>query len=86
MIKKNLSLLIGVFCIMYCSPSSTNNWLDSRVETQGPVQNNSKSYMLFDTNGQGNMTKIYDSGTNQVKFIIPINDTRIQIIPGYTSQ
>lgn len=83
MMQKIMCNFLTVFCFMYCSTSSTNNWLDSRVETQGPAQNNSNSYMLFDTNGQGNMTKIYDSNTNQVKFIIPINDTRIQIIPGY---
>lgn len=83
MIKKFTNSVVAIFCFMYCSTSPTNNWLDSRVETQGPTQNNSKSYMLFDTNGQGNMTKIYDYNTNQVKYIIPINDTRIQIIPGY---
>lgn len=80
---KYINILLASFCFMYCSTNPTNNWLDSRVETQRSTQNNSNSYILFDTNGQGNMTKIYDSGTNQVKFIIPINDTRIQIIPGY---
>ena len=81
MIKKNLIIFSIVFYCMYYSTSPNNNWLDKRVETQGPVQNNSKSYMLFDTNGQGSMTKIYDSSTNQIKYIIPINDTRIKIIP-----
>ena len=83
MMKKNLTILCAIFYCMYCSTSSQSNWLDKRVETQGPTQNNSKSYMLFDTNGSGNMTKIYDSSTNQIKFIVPINYSRIQIIPGY---
>ena len=36
--------------------------------------------MLFDNSGQGNMTKIYDSSANEIKFIVPINDSMIKII------
>lgn len=78
---KLLSILFIAVCTFNCTSNSQTNWLDSQVLTQGPAQNNSKSYILFDTSGQGNMTKIYNSGTNQIKFIVPINDTMIQIIP-----
>ena len=83
MMQKIMNSLLIIFCFMYCSPSSTGNWLDNQVETQGPTQNNSKSYILFDTSGQGSMTKIYDQSTNQIRFIRQINNSRIQITPGY---
>ena len=81
--QKIISNIILVLCFMYSTTSSTSNWLDNQVETPRPAQNNSKSYLLFDNSGQGSMTKIYDQSSNQVKFIRQINDSRIQIIPGY---
>ena len=79
--KDKILSVILLTCSLYCYPSTQPNQLVTDDKIQEPSQNNSKSYMLFDTSGQGNMTKIYDSSTNETKFIIPINDTMIKIIP-----
>ena len=78
--QKILSTLILLTCSLYCYPSTQPDQLVSQDTNYSTEQNNSKTYLLFDNSGQGNMTKIYDSSTNKMKFIIPINSSTIQII------
>ena len=81
MIKnKILSSLILLICSLYCYPSTQPNQLVNRDINYSTEQNKTNTYMLFDNSGQGNMTKIYDSSTNEIKFIVPINDSMIKII------
>lgn len=80
-IKDKILSVILLTCSLYCYPSTQPNQLVTDNKTQRLDYNNSKTYLLFDNSGKGNMTKIYDSNTNEIKFIIPINDTMIQIIP-----
>lgn len=79
--QKIMSTLILLTCSLYCYPSTQPNQLVTDNKIQGSDYNNSKTYLLFDNSGKGNMTKIYDSSTNEMKFIIPINETMIRIIP-----
>lgn len=65
----------------YTGPSPTRNELVTQVQTQGPSQNNAKSYTLFDTNMQGTLQPIYDNSSGQLKFIEKINDSMIRILP-----
>ena len=78
--QKILSTLILLTCSLYCYPSTQPDQLVSQDTNYSTEQNNSKTYLLFDNSGQGNMTKIYDSSTNKMKFIIPIYSSTIQII------
>lgn len=84
MIKK-IFIQFLLVCSFYTCQESNTNQLDKQIYLQGPSQNNSNSYILFDSSGQGNLTKIYNSNTNQIQYIIPINDSMIKIIPGQNS-
>ena len=79
-IQKVVSALILLFCSLYCYPSTQPNQLVNRDINYSTEQNKTNTYMLFDNSGQGNMTKIYDSSTNEIKFVVPINDSMIKII------
>lgn len=78
--QKIVSALILLFCSLYYCQNTQQDPLVNRDINYSTEQNKTNTYMLFDNSGQGNMTKIYDSSTNEVKFIVPINDSMIKII------
>lgn len=78
--QKILSTLILLTCSLYYCQNTQQDQLVNRDTNYSTEQNKTNTYMLFDNSGQGSMTKIYDSSTNEIKFIIPINSSTIQII------
>ena len=81
--KYRILLMMVLTCVItnYNCPSPTRNELVTQVQTQGPSQNNAKSYTLFDMNMQGTLQPIYDNSSGQLKFIEKVNDSMIRILP-----
>lgn len=77
--RKFLSLFICCYLI-YTGTNSLNNGLVNQVQNQGPSQNNSKMYILFDNNMQGTLHPIYDTKSGQIRYIEKVNDSMIRML------